>query len=528
MLAAPLAAPSCKQGRSAIPGKIRGASHEVGHRLKHAFYEKASGDPERIGVAIVGAGPAGLCAAWRLARSRYFDYRIFDLEPHAGGTSAYGTDGVVPYPWGAHYVPVPFAESRGLVLLLREMGVLAGEPSAFEAREQYRIRQPEERLFYDGRWQSGLFPGRGASARDFSELKVFEAEVDRWLGFRDGRGRRAFALPMRLGSDDARVTELDKQSAAEWAARRGIRSSRVLWYLELACGDDYGMTLEQTSAWALLFYFCSRREQARASSQPFVAWPEGNGRIVRHLVERSRRQLRIESLVGDVIPKESEVQLAILDARSGQLRRVVADHVILAVPQFVIGRILRPWRERPPPHLAAFSYGAWLVANLHVKQPPKNVGAPPAWDNVLFDSPSLGYVSAGHQALRDLGPNVWTYYLPLTGDDPALERQRLMELDQPAACRVVLGDLKQAHPDLESVVERLDVYRWGHAMVRPTPGFVWGDARREAVNVSMPRVHFAHSDLSGLALFEEAQDRGVLAAERVLAALGRPAEPLAG
>jgi hypothetical protein len=33
-------------------------------------------------------------------------------------------------------------------------------------------------------------------------------------------------------------------------------------------------------------------------------------------------------------------------------------------------------------------------------------------------------------------------------------------------------------------------------------------------------VHFAHSDASGLSLFEEAQYRGVAAAERVLAALG--------
>ena len=34
------------------------------------------------------------------------------------------------------------------------------------------------------------------------------------------------------------------------------------------------------------------------------------------------------------------------------------------------------------------------------------------------------------------------------------------------------------------------------------------------------RVHFAHTDLSGLALFEEAHDHGVRAAEEVLTALG--------
>jgi hypothetical protein len=47
---------------------------------------------------------------------------------------------------------------------------------------------------------------------------------------------------------------------------------------------------------------------------------------------------------------------------------------------------------------------------------------------------------------------------------------------------------------------------------------VWGSAR-ERVLRHTGRVHFAHSDLSGFSLFEEAQYRGVTAAERVLAAL---------
>jgi hypothetical protein len=34
------------------------------------------------------------------------------------------------------------------------------------------------------------------------------------------------------------------------------------------------------------------------------------------------------------------------------------------------------------------------------------------------------------------------------------------------------------------------------------------------------RLHFAHADASGLSLFEEANDRGVAAAEAVLAAIG--------
>jgi len=62
-------------------------------------------------------------------------------------------------------------------------------------------------------------------------------------------------------------------------------------------------------------------------------------------------------------------------------------------------------------------------------------------------------------------------------------------------------------------------------MVRPRPGFVWGAARQAAAR---PRggIHFAHSDLSGVALFEEALDQGVRAAEEVLAARGIASESL--
>jgi hypothetical protein len=58
-------------------------------------------------------------------------------------------------------------------------------------------------------------------------------------------------------------------------------------------------------------------------------------------------------------------------------------------------------------------------------------------------------------------------------------------------------------------------------MVRPGPGFLWG-LERQAAQASLGNsLHFAHSDLGGLALFEEANWHGVRAAEQVLTALGR-------
>jgi len=56
--------------------------------------------------------------------------------------------------------------------------------------------------------------------------------------------------------------------------------------------------------------------------------------------------------------------------------------------------------------------------------------------------------------------------------------------------------------------------------VRPTVGFLGADARRD-LQWAPRNIHLAHSDLSGLSLFEEAQYRGVAAADAVLAAQHR-------
>src|SRR5207253_9186713 len=167
----------------------------------------------------VGGGVAGLAAAWRFLKAGFEDFVLLELEPAPGGTARSGdAHGVVPYPWGAHYLPAPPKENRALVRLLDELGVLEGTDSEGEpvVAEQFVCRDPEERVFYRGRWYEGLYLRAGASADDLSQLDAFNAEVNRWVAWRDSKGRRAFAIPVATGSDDADVTALDKMSMAEW------------------------------------------------------------------------------------------------------------------------------------------------------------------------------------------------------------------------------------------------------------------------------------------------------------------------
>ena len=59
------------------------------------------------------------------------------------------------------------------------------------------------------------------------------------------------------------------------------------------------------------------------------------------------------------------------------IRGFRADHVIVAAPQYVAKHLIRDYRDQP--HVRDFEYGAWAVANLHLKDRPTEVGFPGAW-----------------------------------------------------------------------------------------------------------------------------------------------------
>lgn len=525
-LGAPAALAACRTTPRIPPGVFAFSPEVAGHAMRDRRGPLPEAQrTERASVVIVGAGVAGLSAAWRLARAGHDDFLLLEIDPVVGGTARSGTSARGGYPWGAHYVTVPMRESRAMVTLLAEMGALEGVTADGDplVAEQHLCRDPQERLFHDGRWWSGLYLHAGETAQDRDDLQRFQAEVDRWVAWRDARGRRAFAIPSATGSDDPEVTALDAVSARRWLDAKGLRSERLRWMVDYACRDDYGSTLDDTSAWAALFYYAARQRTPGAEAQPVVTWPEGNGRLVNHLRVVSQGKVRLDAAVIDVatVARDGRAGVEVLArCRDGSVLKVEAERAIFAGPQFVSGHVLRAYRERPPPHVAAFEYGAWMVAHLELRKRPRNKGFPVAWDNVLRASPSLGYVVNSHQRLVDHGPTDWTYYYPLC-EEPRAARRRLLSLDRAQWADVALTDLERAHPELRTLVERVDVMRWGHAMVRPKPGLRWGRDRLAAA-VPVGNVHFAHSDLSAMALFEESLDHGIRAAEEVLAARGAP------
>ena len=539
-LGLPAALAACRRG-SATPASPRGdfASHSerLGHRLRDlavapggaGLIEPPPERWERAGVVIVGGGVAGLAAAWRLASAGMHDFVLLEIDPVLGGTARSGRSAVGAHPWGAHYITAPMQHDRAMVRLLGELGILDGVDERGDPviAEQHMCRDPSERLFYRGHWYADTYLYAGASAADLAQYAAFEAEVGRLATLRDSRGRRAFAIPVAAGSDDVEITALDRITMAAWMDARGFTSPRLRWYVDYACRDDYGLRMEHTSAWAGLLYFAGRVATAGSDYRPVVTWPEGNGRLVAHLAGRIGPRARSGWGVAELRPRaqpdgtgHAGVDVVALIEDGAAAAGIHADRVIFAAPHFLTPYLVRSYRDDPPAHVAAFDYGSWMVANLHLRDRPQgNLGFPLAWDNVLYDSPSLGYVVSTHQRGLDHGPTVITYYYPLADPDSRAARNKLLEAGWADWVDVALTDLERAHRDIRTLAERVDIMRWGHAMVRPRPGFVWGGARQAAAR-PFRGIHFAHSDLGGVALFEEALDQGVRAAAEVLAARG--------
>ncbi len=61
------------------------------------------------------------------------------------------------------------------------MGVIEGTDKDGEpivVREEFLCRDPEERVFYKGRWYEGLYLHAGESEEDKQQFQKFNAEVD--------------------------------------------------------------------------------------------------------------------------------------------------------------------------------------------------------------------------------------------------------------------------------------------------------------------------------------------------------------
>jgi len=356
--------------------------------------------------------------------------------------------------------------------------------------------------------------------------------MHRYRYLKDDHGQYAFNIPIDYSARTNELMMLDKISMKQFLLDHHFHSPYLHWYINYCCRDDYGVGIESVSAWAGIHYFAARRAEAsNAGSDAVLTWPEGNGFLVVKLAQSFENNIQTEWLAYEVgkesrdvagdSKKPEQYYVNCYDAKNRKTLKISSKCVVFSCPRFVANRLTQslPVFQTNPTQLATqqdMSYSPWLIANVSVNAVPVERGADLAWDNVSYYSRSLGYIDAKHQLLQGVrGSTVLTYYLPLDQEGPNVSRKKALDRNLEDWKKLIVQDMESMHAGISKNILNIDLWIWGHGMIRPIPHFIWGKTR-----LSLPRSHqgifYAHSDMSGISIFEEAFWQGITTAKSVL------------
>lgn len=488
-----------------------------GHQLRDAIKQTPSSQT-KISTLIVGGGMSGLLTGYYLKRSGFTDFKILEMNSSAGGNSSYGQNSVSKFPWGAHYIPLPNKENTALIEFLKDMGLAKDTHSNIEFSDEYLCQDPQERLFIKGEWQESLLPLKGTSDEDQKQLFRFHELVNDYKNKKGSDGKYIFTIPVLESSQDPNFLKLDQISFAEFLKEHGLVSDVVNWYMNYCTLDDYGMGIDSVSAWAGLHYFCSRRSLGSYDDHKILTWPEGNGWILQKLTDYLKDHIETDRAVFDIRTLGSGViQSRIYNFETKELVECESNRIVYAGPQFLAPYLFADKQNLPD--VTSDDYFSWLVANVTVKLSSEEFQKL-HWDNVRFQSHSLGYVHARHQELRGRmdGSTVLTLYWPLYDRDlTATEvRKKISKLNWQDWAPRIEAELELMHPGIARSIQNMDIKMLGHAMIGPRMGRIH-KVFKQALNAQKKlNIYFAHTDNSGMSLFEEAHYWGHRVAQEIV------------
>ena len=512
--------------------------NKVGLPLAHLLRnQQLNAAPSREHVCetlILGSGAAALSAAWHFARNGYTNFCIAEGFERNGNNAAYAYLGSLKTPLtapgGAHYLAQPSAESSHIRQMLADLGIIEGYNGAGKPiyRDTDLVNAPDERLLINGAWQDGIIP----QPYD-PDTRRFFALIAQLLHARGSDGRKIFAIPIVLSSQDPQWRALDRQTFAGWLAEQGYQSPRLLWYLDYCCRDDYGQGIDQVSAYAGLHYFTARGNE----HAPVLTWADG----LNHLSEALRRHAQIQSraqlpdtreltfrqpeshpyAATQIAEQNDHVRVTLRHIRTGDTRLIRAQNVICAMPLNIAQRIIQsPQRYGFAADFRLPPSAPWLISNFVLHSfPAEPKRSELAWDNIVYGSRGLGYVVASHQHIYVAKPGhtLFTAYTALNHDSPANVRHQLLAAEPRDLLDIAAQDLLAAYGKrFWQHVAHIGITVRAHAMSVPSAGYLTQPTLL-ALRQHQSRLHFAHSDLSGYSVFEEAAWWGVEAAKRILA-----------
>ncbi|MCF8060402.1 MAG: FAD-dependent oxidoreductase [Bacteriovoracaceae bacterium] len=490
-----------KFGKRSFKGSVKGANFMRGHRLIKKNFPLPR-NKRKVNIAIVGAGISGLSSAYHLKKAGLKGVEIFDLEDHLGGKS---TSFKGEAPWGAHYLPLPNPQNESLIQFLKDINAITDVgPEGIQFNELMICSDPMEKLYILGRMQEGLVPQIGLSKESIKEFDTFFQLMGKFKNQKGADGKYAFDIPMSESSTDSDFTKYDEMTMKDFLNGHHLKSKELLWYINYCCRDDYGTTIDEISAWAGLHYFCSRRGTGKnLKDESVLTWPEGNHFLAKGLFNLSGYPFHKGHMLHNILDNT----LSFYDFNNEESVEIEANHIVLALPQFIIAKILNTNTD--------FEYSPWMVANIRIRWD-EDIAETLAWDNVNYHGEGLGIIVASHQSLRaNLLENTLTYYWPLTHLPPKEARKWALGRSHESWTEDILRDISPMIFDIKERIYSIDIWPWGHGMVRPKKNFLFKE-RLKTIPEPADNITFAHTDLSGLSLFEEGFYQGEKAANQIM------------
>lgn len=505
--------------RQQEPPRFAGDDFDLAHRLLFDPAEilakgTPEAHPERYDVIVIGAGMAGLVAAYRLRDRRVL---VLERDTRAGGVSKSETWQGLEYAIGAAYIIDPDPDSED-----------AREKAGFTMLEELDLRKRDEDLTKDRSRQRRL--GGDANHCLFSNRRVVpEAEVY------TARNRRFFEhvldsdhYPSVPPTDPALVEALDRVSFGHFlrsaALQRRIygRSvgaiSPLGWEaIEYYCWGAFGTTADETSAYHGLNFFA-------AEFGAILVFPGGNAYIANRIAERIRRDdaRRIRTGSWTLRVERDGDGFGVTAWENEKLHRFRARSVIFAAPLFLAPTVISGLPEAQRQAISTLDYRSYVVANVLLRRRADRIFASPAFRNgyelTRVHGLDVGRVPAQEISTRKVYSDailadfpigrhathaVLTAYrpYPYASGRADLTTLTYQQIEDEVRREVMAG--LGPHGLKADDIEGVRIARWGHPMIVTRPGQL-ADGTIRTASQSQAGLYFAHTDVQGAPAYENA------------------------